>query len=637
MGYNQHVKSVLLSDNKELLKHNKNKVSNAIVELLQDEVLNFNINEESDYEYLYIAFEILVDNLRNTKEMQIQLYDRFTYIHNEMRNILHIIPKEGLNEKQRSKIGTLHKLINKMEDTMLRIYYNSPIEYDPSKEEYIYYIIFDLKNINFFRQACEKFPHMVNSLNKKGIPLIEVVLNEYLKSLNDYISKPNLGPLDNLIYFDKVFTTILEAEKFNITDEERDFLLNKISKYRETHKNLVSQRAKEKLYFYTNSAFIKLNGDKEEENINYLNYKYEVHDVFKEAHKSEAKQIYIANQNIKEPNYKKPIYTFDGEGACEIDDGLSISFEDGIYHLGVHIADPTAYIDEDSIINDEARKRTRSLYMIDGCIPMYPFTLSKDLMGLNEGKRTYGMSYYFDIDSRTGNLIKFDIKAEPLIVTKNMTYDQYDYILRHGTYDKNIEETIILLNQVSSILKQVYNEDLIYHEFHNLRDTQVSRGIVESAMIYTNYNVAKLFDEKELPYIYRCHVMNEDEINGLTDLQERLKLRQRTVQMVKDLEMIKNLFPRAYYTRINDGHYGLGIDYYSHVTSPLRRYADNIASRCIKKFILNDYTEEDIKKYQEYIDIVSEEINKKRKSLDEYEIEASRRKQLKQENINQYK
>ena len=628
MGYNQHIKNVLLSGNKELLMHNKNKVSNAIVELLQEEVLNFNLNEESDFDYLYAAFDILVENLRNTKEMQIQLYDRFTYIHNEMRNILHTLPKEGLNDIQRNKIGSLHRIMNKMEDTMLRIYYNSPIEYDPSKEEYIYYIIFDLKNINFFRQACEKFPHMANSLNKKGVPLIEVVLTEYLKALNDYISKPNLGPLDDLIYYDKVFTTILESEKFIISDEEKQLLLDKISRFRETHKNLVSQRAKEKLYFYTNSAFIKLNGDKEEENISYLNYKYEVHDVFKEAHKSEAKQIYIANQNIEEPKYTQPIYTFDGEGACEIDDGLSITFEDGIYHLGVHIADPTAYISEDSIVNDEARKRTRSLYMIDGCIPMYPLNLSKDLMGLNEGKRTYSMSYYFDIDSRTGNVIKFDIKAEPIIVTKNMTYDQYDYILRHGTYDKNIEETLILLNQVSSILKQVYNEDLIYHEFHNLRDTQVSRGIVESAMIYANYNVAKLFDERELPYIYRCHVVDEEEINELTDLQARLKLRQRTDQMVKDLEMIKNLFPRAYYTRNNDGHYGLGIDYYSHVTSPLRRYADNIANRCIKKFILSDYTEDDVKAYEDYIDMVAEEINKKRKSLDEYEIEASRIKQL---------
>ena len=628
MEYIQRIKNILLSDNTELLTHNKNKVSNGIVDLLEYEILHFDLDDPEDLDYFLKSFDILINNLRDTKEMQLQLHDRFIYIHNEMRNILHTLPKEGLTEIQKNKVGSLHRVMNKMEDTMLRIYYKSPVGYDPSKEQFIYYIIFDLKNINFFRQACEKFPHMVNSLNQKGIPLIEVVLTKYLEALNDYISKSNLGPLDDLIYYDKVFTTILETEKLNISDVEKDLLLNKINKFRENHIRFASQRAKEKLYFYTNSAIIKLNGDKEEETNSYLNYKYEIHDVFKEAHKSEAKQIYIANQQIEEPTYKKAIYTFDGEGACEIDDGLSISFEDGIYHLGVHIADPTAYISEYSIINDEARKRTRSLYMGDECIPMYPLILSKDLMGLNEGKRSYGMSYYFDIDSRTGNLIKFDIKAEPLIVTKNMTYDQFDYKLRHGTSDKNLEETLVLLNQVSAILKQTYNEDIMYHEFHNLRDTSVSRGIVESAMIYTNHQIAKLFDERDLPFIFRCHMVDEEEIKELTDLQERLKLRQRTDQMVKDLEMIKNLFPRAYYTRFNEGHYGLGLDDYAHVTSPLRRYADNVANRCTKKFILNQYTQDDVKAYEEYIDMVCEEINQKRRSLDDYEIEIGRRKNL---------
>ena len=85
--------------------------------------------------------------------------------------------------------------------------------------------------------------------------------------------------------------------------------------------------------------------------------------------------------------------------------------------------------------------------------------------------------------------------------------------------------------------------------------------------------------------------------------------------------MIKNIFPRAYYTPTNVGHQGLGTTYYSHVTSPLRRFADNVASECIYKFILDDYTEDDVKAYFEYIAQVSEEINQKRRSLDSYEIE----------------
>lgn len=145
MAYNQHIKKLLLNNNTELLARNKNKISIAIVDILEEETLKFNLDEESNYDYLYQGFDILVENLRYAKEIQIQLYDRFTYIHNEMRNILHTIPKEGLTDKQKAKVGSLHRIMNKMEETMLRIYYNSPIEYDPSKEEYIYFIIFYLK------------------------------------------------------------------------------------------------------------------------------------------------------------------------------------------------------------------------------------------------------------------------------------------------------------------------------------------------------------------------------------------------------------------------------------------------------------------------------------------------------------
>ena len=88
--------------------------------------------------------------------------------------------------------------------------------------------------------------------------------------------------------------------------------------------------------------------------------------------------------------------------------------------------------------------------------------------------------------------------------------------------------------------------------------------------------------------------------------------------------MIKNMFPRAFYTSKNQGHYGLGIDYYSHVTSPLRRLADNVANLCIKKFILGKYSLDDKKQMIELIDELSETINQKRASGDDYDIQYAR-------------
>ena len=147
-------------------------------------------------------------------------------------------------------------------------------------------------------------------------------------------------------------------------------------------------------------------------------------------------------------------------------------------------------------------------------------------------------------------------------------------------------------------------------------------------MIYTNYQVAKLFSERDLPFIYRCHNIDSLSIEQLTELQERLKGTRRTEKIIKDIEMMKSIFPRAFYSRKNTGHYGLGIQYYCHATSPLRRLADNLVNECIKKFILNPYTENDILIMQDKIDMVSENINNKRATSDDYEIQYVHRKYL---------
>lgn len=145
-------------------------------------------------------------------------------------------------------------------------------------------------------------------------------------------------------------------------------------------------------------------------------------------------------------------------------------------------------------------------------------------------------------------------------------------------------------------------------------------------MIYNNHNVAKYFDTHDLPFIYRCHQLNEKDRIFLTNLQERLQKDDNNSRMIKNIEMIKNNYPRAFYTSKNVGHVGLGTSYYSHSTSPLRRLADNVSNMCIKKFVLSDYTNDDIKYMTELIDELAEAINSKRASGDDYDIEYAKLK-----------
>lgn len=626
MDYKNYIKKLLINNNKkEILSTNKKTTSEVLVDILEENINEFNFNSKEDITYLFNIFDILEEFLINNQNLQSPLSDRFYSIHNSIKMIIQDRPK-NMNKEEERRYKLLKNILNKMENSMLIIYCDSPTDYDPNKEEYISYIIFKSKNYNYFEAALTRFPYMVNSINKEEVPLVERVLIAYLEALDIYLSKENLGPIDDLIYYDKVLTDILESEKININDYTRKNMLEKVKDYAKS-KNYTSNRLKEKLSFFTNSIINTISGIPNDLTIEYLSYKYEIHTKFKEAHDLEAKNIYIHHNNIELPiTNSRKIYTFDGNGAKELDDGLSLTFEDGIYHLGIHIADPTYYIDYNSILMDEAKRRTTSRYIGDFCIPLFPIKLSGDLMSLNEGKARMGMSYYYTIDARTGELLNFEIKNEPIKIEKNLTYDYFNECIKKGTPDIEFFNYLLNLCNVAEILKEVYNEEKIYHEFHNDKEKTLSTSVIEAAMIYNNHNVAKYFAEHELPFIYRCHQLNEKDRRFLTDLQQRLQKDENNSRMIKNIEMIKNNYPRAYYTSKNVGHFGLGTLYYSHSTSPLRRLADNVSNMCIKKFVLNKYTKDDIKYMTELIDELSETINSKRASGDDYDIQYAKLK-----------
>lgn len=627
MDYTERIEYLLRHNRKaDLLKFSKAKTTETLVTLLEREITNFSYDSEEDISYLANMFEVFVTLFDKDPEIKTKYYDKFTYIHNKIKNLLHAKPTNN-SELVEKNFKELKAIIDVMENTMLQIYYNNPTDYDSNKEAFIEYIIFKLKYIKIFEQACTQFPHIVNSTDKDGIPLVEKVLDKYLESLEFYLSKPNLGPIDDLIYYSKVLKSIINSEKINIDEYNKRLMLEKIKEFYQT-RTYENNRHKEKLSYFINDIFDIITQNEKEETLEDLNYKYEVHEKFKAAHNAEARRIYNTFITLPELTTTRKIYTFDGEHAMEIDDGLSLIQENGIYHLGVHIAYPGGYIDERSILMDEAKRRTTSVYFDNTCIPLFPLNLSGDLMSLNEQQKRKCISYYFDIDVKSGELLDFNIKHEICQVEKNMTYDEFNQILLHGCDDPELEETIHGLNDIQTILSRVYNKDQFYTEVHmgGIKPTTSSEKIVESAMIYTNYQVAKLFNEKGLPFIYRSHTINQEEIDRLTKIQDTLKDQSNTQKIVQNIEMIKTMFPRAYYTKENQGHYGLGIDFYSHVTSPLRRLADNIANMCIMKFLIGTYTDKDIEEMNRLIDETSEIINNKRAALDDYSILRARKK-----------
>ena len=603
-----------------IFKRNKNKLLIAMLNILEEEINNYSF-DESDESPLYLVslLEVLPKTISDYPLLIQNVTTSLNGIHREINEKLHI------NEKNRN---TRYKLLEyiriKLDDRILEISNESPVDYDACKEDYISYLIFQVKNINFIEKAIEEYPYIVNIKDKKNVPLINRVLKVYLRAVDKYTKDKDLGPIDDLIYYKRILKMLITSDKISLNDEDKKALTKTLSDHLAKADHDVI-RQKEKHTYFVNSIIMMLYGKDEENDLKNLNYEYEVHDTFKATHELEAERIRFINSNIKGKKSKKKIYTFDGEGAFELDDALSIEKEDGIYHLGVHIANPLAYISTNSILYDEARKRTRSLYFGDKCIPMIPFSLSGDTMSLNEGVYRHAMSHYFDIDAQTGELLNYRVVPEVIKVTKNLTYDKFNQDIAHGSDDDDYMETLINLCEISTFLGKVYNEDVVYQEFHNDNSKTIATSVVEKCMIYTNYNLAKLFAERNLPYIYRCHTVDDKLLSRIDQLTKKVPARSDNKFLARNYELIKNIYPRAYYTTKNVGHMGLGTDYYSHVTSPLRRFSDNIAGECIYKFLIHPYTEEDIKRYQEYIDQMADTINAKRRTLDNYEIERGRR------------
>ena len=180
MDYKQHIKNLLIKNKEGIFKTNKNKSVVVLVDILEEEITTFAYEGGKNIYYLFDLLDVLGIMLENEESLQSQFQDRFTYIHNMIRNLIHAKPEDAsLHAENRYK--TLKSLIQRMENTMLRIYYNNPTDYNPDNEEFIYYIVFKLKYINFFKAAITKFPYIVNSADAEGVSLVEKVLDKYLE------------------------------------------------------------------------------------------------------------------------------------------------------------------------------------------------------------------------------------------------------------------------------------------------------------------------------------------------------------------------------------------------------------------------------------------------------------------------
>lgn len=361
----------------------------------------------------------------------------------------------------------------------------------------------------------------------------------------------------------------------------------------------------------------------------------------------------------------KFITTIDGADAKDLDDAISLEVIDGNYHLGVHIADVSLYVKQGSLIDKEAYKKSTSVYMTNTVIPMLPRKLSNDLCSLNPNTKKLTISCLMVINSE-GKVISYDIQKTFIESKYRLNYDEVNSFINDGVSleTEQLNEFIKNAHDLSEILATVrrrrgeleFNSEeigFVIDENTNKvlevvsRATGPGEALIESFMLAANETVAFHMEENNFPSIYRIHEKPDtDKLNNALEQLGKLgiKFNKRAIHNVKELQKILKevegtekeyivnmtlLFAmmRAKYDLNPLGHFGLAARYYTHFTSPIRRYPDLILHRMIKDMVLGENNSlRQFKYYESILEEVSKHTSKQERTAIDIERDVNKLK-----------
>ncbi|MGN0131867.1 MAG: ribonuclease R [Lachnospiraceae bacterium] len=357
--------------------------------------------------------------------------------------------------------------------------------------------------------------------------------------------------------------------------------------------------------------------------------------------------------------------TIDGEDAKDLDDAVSLTVEDGIYHLGVHIADVSNYVQENSALDREALKRGTSVYLVDRVIPMLPHTLSNGICSLNAGEDRLALSCLMDIDEN-GNVTDYKIVESVIRVDHRMTYTAVAAMLeeRDEKLREQYHDLFPMLDQMAELAKILRKKrkargsvDFDFQESKIILDREgnpldirpydrnAATRLIEDFMLIANETVAGHFYWLEIPFVYRTHEApdpekikklglfihnfgyhlkaQKDEIHP-KELQKLLGRIEGTDEENLISRLTLRSMKQARYTPDCTGHFGLAAPYYCHFTSPIRRYPDLQIHRIIKEYIRGRMNGERIAHYRDILTGVCKQTSDLERRADEAERETEK-------------
>lgn len=330
-------------------------------------------------------------------------------------------------------------------------------------------------------------------------------------------------------------------------------------------------------------------------------------------------------------------FTIDPRDAKDFDDALSFEkLENGNYEIGIHIADVSHYLKEGTVLDEEAYSRATSVYLVDRVVPMLPEVLSNFACSLRPNEEKYTFSAVFELNEKA-EVVKQWFGRTVIYSDQRFAYEEAQHIIetkgnaipaeisltgKQYNVDDNIQQAILKMDQLAKIMRRkrlangAISFDKVEVKFHlneqaepvgvYFKEAKDSNHLIEEFMLLANRKVAEFIGKQEKTFIYRIH--DEPDEDKLINLQtiiskfgysinfkskqgisKSLNALLTDVHGKKEQNLVDTLtirsMSKAKYSTSNIGHYGLAFDYYSHFTSPIRRYPDVMAHRLLQHYL----------------------------------------------------
>ena len=374
----------------------------------------------------------------------------------------------------------------------------------------------------------------------------------------------------------------------------------------------------------------------------------------------------ISEEEIKKRRDVRAITTFtiDPHDAKDFDDALSLQkLKNGNWEVGVHIADVTHYVTPNSIIEDEAQSRATSVYLVDRVVPMLPERLSNGVCSLRPNEEKLCFSAIFELNDE-GDLLKEWFGKTVIYSNRRFTYEEAQQVIETGEGD--FSDEMLTLNQLANKLreKRFKNGSIAFERVEikfeidekgkplsvYFKEAKESNKLIEEFMLLANKRVAEFVGktgENKTPktFVYRIHDKPDpDKLSNFNSFIQRFgygiqlatpraissslnnllnNVKGKKEQNLVETLAIRTMAKAAYSTR-NIGHYGLSFEYYSHFTSPIRRYPDMMVHRLLEKYLAggrsaNEQKYEDLCKHSS--DMETRAANAERASIKYKQVE----------------